>query len=142
MKKVPNLVKKFRIIEILAGIMAIAVLSMYIANNFINRTNLQADLDRRKNIDAQYYALNNFYASNNYFPATEDFSNKAWLSDNLLNQTGDDRGVSEGDFAGSNDYKYISKLNSEDCIEEGLKCNSFLLSTELSDGTPYILVSE
>lgn len=142
MKKTLNIIKKFRVVEILAGAIAVAVLSMYIANNFINRTNSGNDLERRKDIDAQYYALNNFYANNSYFPSAEDYSNRVWLEENMVNQTGDDRGISEGRFIDSGDYEYISKLSSEDCLEEGKKCSSFLLSTELSDGTPYILVSE
>lgn len=141
MQKIIKVLNKLRVLEIVTGLLAVSIVTMYIANNFIARTNSASDLDKRKEVDAQYYALNNFYANSGYFPSVEDYDDPSWREENLPNLSSSSFGQENRDQI-TDKYTYIPKQESEDCEDKGAECSSYLLSVELSDGTPYILVSE
>ena len=130
MKKTAQLIKKFKLLELLAIAMLIVILIMYAANNWVARQDSSSDLQRRKNLDTAQYGLNLFFANNGYFPALEDYQDRDWRRENSL--------LPED---ASENHSYETTLKDRECIESKQQCAGYTLSTTFSNDTVYILQS-
>ena len=121
----------FTVIELLAAIVALAVIGIVFWTQFNNVQVAARDDKRRTAINAMYYDLEDvFYAKNHYYPKTIDDKNLTAMDKALLT---DPQGVKIGEA--DSDYRY----EPTDC--NGDQCKGYTLRATMENEADFVKTS-
>jgi len=134
MKKIRTLLNPLNFIEKITALLIILACGMYLANNYVSRSDSRSDRNLVGNINSQDFMLKAFFEKEGYYPSIANYSDQEWREINLIE--------SDSLSFNPNDYSYqpIAK-NNQICDKKFQKCTSYKLFGQLSDGDNYVVGS-
>lgn len=132
-------IKKLNKIELLAVAILATILVLFLVQSIRVKRQEARNEERVADLSQQDFLLKTFFEEEGYYPSSEDYADSDWRDENLDEPNPVLFEPPSGVVSGTSNYDYQPKIDDEDCVESGKKCNSFTLTTSMEAGEPELI---